>query len=71
VRQLRQENVQTPALFLSALGGIDDKVLGLRAGGDDYLVKPFALAELSGGWRRCCAGRSAAADHAAAWAAGT
>ena len=47
VRQLRQENVQTPALFLSALGGIDDKVLGLRAGGDDYLVKPFALAELS------------------------
>ena len=34
VRQLRQENVQTPALFLSALGGIDDKVLGLRAVSD-------------------------------------
>jgi two-component system OmpR family response regulator len=47
VRQLRQGDVQTPALFLSALGAIDDKVLGLRAGGDDYLVKPFALAELS------------------------
>jgi two-component system OmpR family response regulator len=47
VRQLRQDAVRTPALFLSALGAIDDKVLGLRAGGDDYLIKPFALAELS------------------------
>lgn len=47
VRQLRRDNVQTPVLFLSALGAIDDKVLGLRAGGDDYLIKPFALAELS------------------------
>lgn len=47
LRQLREAQVQTPALILSALGGIDDKVLGLRAGGDDYLVKPFALAELS------------------------
>jgi two-component system OmpR family response regulator len=47
VRTLRAANVQTPVLFLTALGGIDDRVEGLRAGGDDYLVKPFALAELS------------------------
>jgi two-component system OmpR family response regulator len=47
VRTLRAANIQTPVLFLTALGGIDDRVEGLRAGGDDYLVKPFALAELS------------------------
>lgn len=47
VRELRRRGVTTPALFLSALGAIGDKVLGLRAGGDDYLIKPFALAELS------------------------
>lgn len=47
VRQLRRNQIQAPVLFLSALGAIDDKVLGLRAGGDDYLIKPFALAELS------------------------
>ncbi|MDE8344072.1 MAG: response regulator transcription factor [Acidocella sp.] len=47
VRTLRAANITTPVLFLTALGGIDDRVEGLRAGGDDYLVKPFALAELS------------------------
>jgi len=47
VRTLRGALIQTPVLFLTALGGIDDRVEGLRAGGDDYLVKPFALAELS------------------------
>lgn len=47
LRALRQAEIRTPALILSALGGIDDKVLGLRAGGDDYVVKPFALAELA------------------------
>jgi two-component system OmpR family response regulator len=47
VRTLRGANIQTPILFLTALGGIDDRVEGLRAGGDDYLVKPFALAELA------------------------
>lgn len=46
IRQLREEGVVTPALILSALGEIDDRVRGLRAGGDDYLVKPFAFAEL-------------------------
>jgi two-component system OmpR family response regulator len=47
VRTLRGANIQTPVLFLTALGGIEDRVEGLRAGGDDYLVKPFALTELA------------------------
>ena len=47
VRSLRAANRCTPVLVLSALGEVDDRVEGLRAGGDDYLVKPFALAELS------------------------
>ena len=38
--------MKTPVLFLTTLGGIDDRVEGLEAGGDDYLVKPFAFAEL-------------------------
>ncbi|MDB5479277.1 MAG: hypothetical protein JWO83_330 [Caulobacteraceae bacterium] len=46
VETLRSEGVQTPVLFLSALGEIHDRVRGLNAGGDDYLVKPYALAEL-------------------------
>jgi len=46
VRQLRSGGVATPTLIISALGEVDDRVRGLRAGGDDYLVKPFALAEL-------------------------
>ena len=46
VRTLREEGCDTPALFLSALGEVDDRVEGLRAGGDDYLAKPYAFAEL-------------------------
>ena len=46
IRRLREGGVGTPALIISALGEIDDRVRGLRAGGDDYLVKPFAYAEL-------------------------
>jgi two-component system OmpR family response regulator len=46
VESLRREGDQTPVLFLSALGEINDRVAGLRAGGDDYLVKPYAFAEL-------------------------
>jgi len=42
----REEGDQTPALFLSALGEVDDRVSGLKAGGDDYLVKPYAFSEL-------------------------
>ncbi len=47
VETLRREGDQTPVLFLSALGEIHDRVTGLKAGGDDYLVKPYALAELA------------------------
>src|ERR1700730_12644733 len=46
IRSLREDGIVTPALIISALGEIDDRVRGLRAGGDDYLVKPFAFAEL-------------------------
>lgn len=46
IRTLRGAGVKTPALILSALGEVDDRIMGLRAGGDDYLVKPFAFAEL-------------------------
>jgi two-component system OmpR family response regulator len=43
---LKEHGIVTPVLIISALGEIDDRVRGLRAGGDDYLVKPFAFAEL-------------------------
>ncbi len=46
VALLRAEGVSTPVLFLTNLSGIDDRVDGLEAGGDDYLVKPFAFEEL-------------------------
>ena len=46
VSRLRAAGDQTPILFLSALGEVDDRVRGLKAGGDDYLVKPYAFAEL-------------------------
>lgn len=47
LQTLRGAGIHTPALFLTALGSLDDRLLGLRAGGDDYLVKPYAMAELS------------------------
>src|SRR5882757_6972928 len=43
---LRAKSINTPALILSALGQVDDRVQGLRAGGDDYLTKPYSFAEL-------------------------
>lgn len=46
VADLRERGGKTPVLILSALGEVDDRVKGLRMGGDDYLVKPFAFAEL-------------------------
>jgi two-component system OmpR family response regulator len=46
VEALRHDGVRTPVLVLSALGAVDDRVRGLRAGGDDYLTKPFATVEL-------------------------
>ncbi len=47
VRALRATGNKTPMLFLTAIGGVNDRVEGLEAGADDYLVKPFAFAELS------------------------
>lgn len=46
VQTLRQRGVETPILLLSALGDVDDRVTGLKAGGDDYLTKPYAFSEL-------------------------
>lgn len=46
IRSLREQKVETPVLILSALGQVDDRVKGLRAGGDDYLAKPYAFSEL-------------------------
>ncbi len=47
VKTLRGAKNQTPVIFLTSLGGVDDRIEGLNAGGDDYLVKPFAFGELS------------------------
>jgi two-component system OmpR family response regulator len=46
IHGLREQKVSTPVLILSALGQVDDRVKGLRAGGDDYLPKPYAFSEL-------------------------
>jgi two-component system OmpR family response regulator len=46
IEVIRQEHVRTPVLVLSALGAVDQRIRGLRAGGDDYLTKPFAIGEL-------------------------
>jgi two-component system OmpR family response regulator len=46
VEKLREQGSATPVLFLSALSDVDDRIKGLRAGGDDYLTKPYAFAEL-------------------------
>lgn len=49
LRQIRLEGIRTPVVVLTALGSVDDRVIGLEAGADDYLVKPFAFVEL---WAR-------------------
>jgi len=46
IAALRVQGIETPVLILSALGQVDDRVTGLRAGGDDYLTKPYAFSEL-------------------------
>ena len=46
LRRLRSDGVKTPVLFLTARDTVDDRVHGLTSGGDDYIVKPFAIAEL-------------------------
>jgi len=46
IHEMRQRSIPAPVLVLSALGTVDDRIRGLKAGGDDYLTKPFAFAEL-------------------------
>ena len=46
IETIRREGDMTPVIVVSALSSVDDRILGLKAGGDDYLVKPFALSEL-------------------------
>ena len=46
IQAIRTAGIKTPALILSALGAVDDRVKGLKAGGDDYLTKPYAFVEL-------------------------
>lgn len=46
MKAVRAARVKIPAIFLTSIGGVDDRVEGLEAGGDDYLVKPFAFSEL-------------------------
>src|SRR5690606_2680189 len=46
IKSMRQQNIQTPILMLTALGSIKDRTTGLDAGADDYLVKPFALEDM-------------------------
>jgi two-component system OmpR family response regulator len=47
IERMRAAGIGTPVLVLSALGSVDDRIRGLKAGGDDYLTKPFAFAELA------------------------
>ena len=47
IEALRNEGFQAPVLFLSALASVDERILGLKAGGDDYVTKPFAIGELA------------------------
>ena len=56
VKALRDAGRQTPVLMVSALGDVDDRVSGLRAGGDDYMIKPFAPIELVARLEVCCDG---------------
>jgi two-component system, OmpR family, response regulator len=46
VKLMRASQIKTPVMFLTSMSGIDDRVIGLKAGADDYLVKPFAMPEL-------------------------
>ncbi len=46
IEKIRKKDINLPVIFLSALSTVDERIKGLRAGGDDYMVKPFALSEL-------------------------
>lgn len=62
IQQLRRARLATPVLVLSALGTVDDRIRGLKAGGDDYLTKPFAFAELLARIEALLRRRQSAAD---------
>src|SRR5262249_27644747 len=64
-RRLRGRGDRTPILMLTARDLVDDRVAGLDAGADDYLVKPFALAELRARLRACCAATQPAPNNSA------
>ncbi len=68
LRELREERVETPVLLLTARSQVEDRVAGLDAGADDYLVKPFALAELLARVRALL--RRATGEHSAELTAG-
>ncbi|MGX9354739.1 winged helix-turn-helix domain-containing protein [Roseobacteraceae bacterium S113] len=70
LKSLRQAKMTAPAIFLTALGGVDDRVAGLRAGGDDYLVKPFAFSELLARIDALARRRGTSADQSAILTAG-
>jgi DNA-binding response OmpR family regulator len=55
VTTLRNLEIATPILMISALSDVDERVRGLRAGGDDYLTKPFASDEMAARSKCCCA----------------
>lgn len=63
ISSLRAEGNETPVLILSALGQVDDRVEGLRSGGDDYLTKPYAFSELLARVEVLSKRRSASADN--------
>jgi len=62
IQLLRRKGITTPVLVLSALGSVDDRVRGLKAGGDDYLTKPFAFVELLARIEALSRRRSSVAD---------
>jgi two-component system OmpR family response regulator len=62
IQLMRQKGIATPVLVLSALGSVDDRVRGLKAGGDDYLTKPFAFVELLARIEALSRRRSSVAD---------
>lgn len=68
LREMRQQGVHTPVLVLTAMGSVEDRVAGLNSGADDYLVKPFAFAELTA--RLEAIGRRSVARPATALAVG-
>lgn len=63
LKTIRKENIQTPVILLTALGGLQDKITGLDCGADDYIVKPFAFQELMARIRCIIRRPSSMVDH--------